>query len=699
MLFAKYFSCLLYRSDSGGSGSYIPVPRGSTFTNFGDGRGGNRESGWLGRSGKPGFADSLFGVTDTSKPGSPGTFSGGGSGGKRGGFKFGGSAPAFAPQGGGGSGLFGGGSGLFQGGGGGGSSFCIGDTFLTVCRDNEFLADIFLNNDYSKFKDIDRIIGAGWIDVDVVTGSANELMRYLSCQFYNYYAKIIPDSIFINPVLYASNPEAEKLRAGELANRVRSLYTYGRGSGAVYITFNPDGHQLFQYDYNLVAKGFDFDTENTLDYRYRIDTVLDEKEEEYTKTSYIIEVPALNGPNEPVSVDIWCLGAQGGNYLSDVSYNDSINAQYMYGGFGGSIQGRFNILPGTKLKVSLGERGSARRGYKAINGGGAGDGGCTGGGGITYVAYMLDEDTEGNMIIAAGGGGGCFGFADGHIPDPFYIDVPTGSSTQNPGGSNTVAYDVSATDKFWVNDKSIVYVEFMYYTPAELTEDAKAKCVISIQNGLEGTLVDVIDIKPNMGNAQFVYELNQIYAENTPTHEVTIDCVITSKEAMTIGGKVNIRVETKTTTNDPISAEPQYNFKKNIELIETIEDVRLTLKNNQIANPKDFLMIVDAVRIWFVETPSTTIFISNTDEIEVVDTIRNILRTAIVEKYKIGEEITVDEIVRHIIKVYGLDINIRNIDEASLIDIIRDIITGNGKESTPIVESEEAGDVVRIWFE
>ena len=699
MLFAKYFSCLLYRNDSGASQSYVPKPRGSSYSVYGDGRGGNIDSGWLGRAGKPGFADSLLGATNASKPGAPGTITAPGKGGKEGGFKIGGSASTYAPQGGGGAGLFGGGSGYFQGGGGGGSSFCLGGAFFNICQSSEYLSSIFLTENKEQFILPAGIQKMAWVDADLSLSGANELMRYLSCKFTGYYTLLVPDSLFINPISFLQDPIAEQLRANALAVQVRNIYTYGEGNGSVYITFGPDGHQLFEYDYNLIAKGFDFDTPGNLDYRYKIQILQNEEGQDYTATTYDIEVPTLTASNELVDVDIWCLGAQGGNYYSDTYYDEGGNAYYMYGGFGGNIQGKFKMLPGTKIRVKLGERGYKLRAYQSINGGGAGDGGCTGGGGITYVCYVNEDDTDGNMIIAAGGGGGCFGFADMRIPDPFYIMIPGDDATQNPGTDNeAVTYDVNATDKFMVNDRSIVYVEFMYYTPTELTADGKAKCIISIQNGLEGTLVDIIDINPTMGSAQFIYELDQIYAPGTASHEVTIDCVISSKETMTIGGKVTIRVETKVTTDDKKDPSINYNFNKSTELVKLNDDIRLSFKNNYLPSTNDFLIVTDIFRLWFESTPQP-IYISNTEEIAVLDIIRNIINNVMVDYYRIGEQITVDEIVRKVLEYhFGSEIHLSNVDTATIESVIRDILKTATPSTTPITESSSAEETVRIWF-
>lgn len=700
MLFAKYFSCLLYRNDSGGAHSYVPKPRGSSYVIYGDGRGGNIDSGWLGRAGKPGFADSLLGATNASKPGGAGTMTAPGRGGKEGGFKIGGSAPDFAPQGGGGAGLFGGGSGYFQGGGGGGSSLCLGGAFFNICQSSDYLASIFLTESKEQFILPAGIQQMAWVDADLNLYGANELMRYLSCKFSQYYANIIPDRLFVNPISFIQDPEAELLRANALAVKVRNTYTYGEGNGAVYITFGPNGHQLFEYDYNLIAEGFDFDTPGHLDYRYKIQILQDELGNDYTATTYDIEVPVLTASNELVDVDIWCLGAQGGNYLSDSYFNDSANSYYMYGGFGGNIQGRFKMLPGTRIRVKLGERGYKRKGYRALNGGGAGDGGCTGGGGVTYVCTINEDETDGNMIIAAGGGGGCFGFADLRVPDPFYVMIPGGDATQNPGtDGEAVTYDVNATEKFMVNDRSIVYVEFMYYTPTDLTEDGKAKCIISIQNGLDGTLVDLIDLNPEMGSARFIYELDQIYATGTASHEVTIDCVISSKEAMTIGGKVTIRVETKVTTADEKDLETNYNFNKNNELISLNDDIRLSFRNNFLPSTNDFLIITDVIRLWYESTPQP-IYISNTEELSVLDVIRNIINNVMVEVYRIGEQITIDEVVRKLLEYHlGSEIHLSNIDTATIESVVRDILKNASTNKQPIIDSNEAEEEVRIWFE
>ena len=246
--------------------------------------------------------------------------------------------------------------------------------------------------------------------------------------------------------------------------------------------------------------------------------------------------------NETAKYHIICFGGAGG---SIGAYSPQF--EYLAGGFGGCASAILGIPAGTRLYGFIGERGQNQKMYSAFNGGGRASAGCTGGGGATDIRYTNDPTALRTRIIVAGGGGGIFGAAyGGSDPEDLYIPKYTKYSHLSSGSLGI--------NKYKVNDQSLVRVSFSYTGNSEVTTDDEIEVTIKIQDGKEGTLKKTVKLD-NMSTV-VEFDLSEVYEENTPTHQVTIEAVWDTDVQVVINSEsVNITVDTKPRPNESSAFE------------------------------------------------------------------------------------------------------------------------------------------------
>lgn len=529
MMWASYFQGYLYNwgdgqfgggNWSGGGGGWIP----DQLPKYGTGRGGiiNGMVFADGDDGRPGASDAATGPVEPSLAGGKGTLTSPGAGVNDGGFGYGGRAQLTADgyniSAGGGSGWFGGGAAFIDAGGGGGSNYCLADDIISL----EGRSNIKEYQPPYWFKP------GLWVGVDIQT--AQHYINNLE--------------LYTTNTRHISEYNGMKSSLGEAYQAFIDLHIRANGNGLCLISRPNTMITINRID-------------GTID---NIDTIVEYTGKEFSWTP-------------PIEADyhfiLW--GAQGGT----VNYEPPSASLYQSytGGFGGAVSGIFNLAPthkeiqptgeeidvDTVIGIYVGQAGNQVRGYNTYNGGGnAGGGGSTSGGGATDLRWSLVGGWKGNLydrFLVAGGGGGCIGANFGNPPvEPITPGGGGNSIIEGDKDKGEIKIPDDEPIMFLVNDRSLVYVTITYYTPSLLPDNTSLSCTLYINNGNEGVLYQKFEAKPVGGIIELVYELDQVYPPNTPTHLVGLSVTIQTNVMFIIPSNgVNIRVETRAGVNEPNS--------------------------------------------------------------------------------------------------------------------------------------------------
>lgn len=486
-------------------GKYFTVSKGAGFTGYFGNRvpyekGDDCEDGSgdypRGRHGKPPYA-----TANGDLPGSGGNQQSGGWGVSIGSFGFGGNGRGYTSSGGGG-GWYGGGSGYVKAGGGGGSSYY-------------------------------------WMGEILVEGQMNGISEYMADQGIENF----------DPLFYRGCPIGEFDALGGLDFMALTRRNMGWGHGSLKIKQVSIGDlgRTGQLGYFNVKTGFNISsngdgTYSIVDGLTGLSDIIDERDLEAEREfefqlSYIdYEVPRTG------FYLISGYGAQGGGGSAQQDPTDTA-----VGGAGAYSQCLFLLKGGTTLKILIGQYGGNVKAPARPqgNGGGAATNGYAGGG---ATSVFLKAGDQYSRIFVAGGGGGA-GYGNGGESPGLGPEV-TGGESNEPELKDDESFK---TDKqmFIISDLSIAYVDILYKTSFDITEDKSIKVSLYVDGVKRGVLS-----RPAIAGGGFdtwtFDNFDQWLPPNTTPYWACLEAVVeTDLEQFVIPiNGLTIRVETKVRPND-----------------------------------------------------------------------------------------------------------------------------------------------------